>query len=244
MTMTTPRPPYPGTAPPGFAYVAVTDPEWRVAGDAVCSRHTAQPGNRRCGEPAVAEKAKPGDPIHPWRAYCAAHAHGRWVQGGEVMRWDLRRKGREAEPLTGRELAGAYRAHGGGEGKYCSQHHGPRSQCPPGARHTQPLRCSDDLIARVEDVAGALGLARNDVIEMALEAIVAMPAGKVRELAAAQDRVKSGMAAGTRGAAAAIEEETGRRRRGHAAGTAVFLEPGGHPVVAAPVPDRKKGRRS
>lgn len=60
---------------------------------------------------------------------------------------------------------------------YCSQHHQPRSQCDPQARHTQPLRCSDELFAAVEARAASMGMDRNAGIEAALEEWVGRDAG-------------------------------------------------------------------
>lgn len=52
---------------------------------------------------------------------------------------------------------------------YCSQHHQPRSQCDPRSRHPWSLRASDELMAKVEAKAAAMGLDRNAGVEMALE---------------------------------------------------------------------------
>ena len=50
--------------------------------------------------------------------------------------------------------------------KTCRQHPGG---CRPWDRHTQSMRASDELIAAVADKAAAMGLVRNDGIEIALE---------------------------------------------------------------------------
>ena len=50
--------------------------------------------------------------------------------------------------------------------KTCSQHPGG---CRPWDRHTQSMRASDELIAAVAAKAEAMGLVKNDGIEIALE---------------------------------------------------------------------------
>jgi hypothetical protein len=98
--------PDPGTSPvPGYEHVPVVDPEWRVlgpsAGERTCAATRGQRRGQRCGAEAVAEKdhryhGQPGN----WRAYCAEHVaeHRRWVEeeDGTVMRWTVRRIGRES----------------------------------------------------------------------------------------------------------------------------------------------------
>lgn len=53
--------------------------------------------------------------------------------------------------------------------RFCSQHRQPRDQCNPHDRHVHSVRCSDDLLARVEAAGKTLGLDRNSAIEVAME---------------------------------------------------------------------------
>ena len=55
---------------------------------------------------------------------------------------------------------------------WCSQHSQPRELCGAQKRHSQPLRCSDELYAQVEAAAAALGMNRNAGVEMALREFV------------------------------------------------------------------------
>ena len=57
-------------------------------------------------------------------------------------------------------------------GGWCSQHHLPRAECDPADRHVQSFRASDELMDAVAAKAAAMGLSRNDGIEMALEILV------------------------------------------------------------------------
>ena len=76
-------------------------------------------------------------------------------------------------------------------GRYCSQHHQPRSECRPDDRHTQPLRCSDALMSAVAAKGDAIGLSSvNDALEMALEAWVQAPLQEAAEQALADKRIR------------------------------------------------------
>lgn len=55
---------------------------------------------------------------------------------------------------------------------WCFQHHRPRKQCTVQDRHTLTLRCSDELVIQVADVAEVLGITRNAAIEIALREFV------------------------------------------------------------------------
>lgn len=57
-------------------------------------------------------------------------------------------------------------------GGWCSQHRLPRAECDPADRHVQSFRASDELMDAVAAKAAAMGLGRNDGIEMALEILV------------------------------------------------------------------------
>ena len=93
------RPPKPAAPGQGLEYAAVPDPEWRVTEEGARCRHRGAPESLACGEPAVAEKEHPNDPISPWWAYCAQHAavygrrveDGHWVEDGRVLHWALRK---------------------------------------------------------------------------------------------------------------------------------------------------------
>ena len=126
---------------------------------------------------------------------------------------------------------------------YCGQHHQPRSQCDPAARHTYSFRCRGDLMDQVDAAAVLLGTDRNAALEQALEEFVAArEAGDVRAEIADLNRVLAGAQARMRllpGAGG-----NGRAVAPAPPGTAVFAEPGASPVVTSPVPERggKKGR--
>ena len=160
------RPPSP--QPPGkrFAYVAVPAEGWRVAAEGARCRYSRGVRDKsRCPAGAVAEKEVPGDAIWPWRGYCPRHMGLNWVEDGQVMTWDLRRKGREDEPLTAAETA---RLLGGTDGM-CAQHHCRRGECPPESRHGHTMRFRDDdweqweqaarptVTARIEQLMQAAG---------------------------------------------------------------------------------------
>lgn len=91
---------------------------------------------------------------------------------------------------------------------YCSQHHQPRAQCDPRARHTQPLRCSDELFAAVEARAAAMGMDRNAGIEAALEEWVRDPGDA---LAAPPGSVKFSGDTGAAPAVVPVPDRAGRR---------------------------------
>jgi hypothetical protein len=55
---------------------------------------------------------------------------------------------------------------------WCHQHHQPRADCLPGDRHVQSFRGADELLDAVKAKAEAMGLNRQDGIEMALEQFV------------------------------------------------------------------------
>ena len=74
--------------------------------------------------------------------------------------------------------------------RWCSQHRQPRSDCRPADRHAQPLRCSDELMAQVEAIATAVGMTRNDALEMALEALVRTAPDKIARQARADRRIR------------------------------------------------------
>ena len=113
--------------------------------------------------------------------------------------------------------------------RQCSQHHQLRSECRPEDRHTQPLRCSDALMAAVAAKAEAAGLtAVNDALEMALEAWVRAPLQAVAEQALADRRIRR-LPAGLNAAAgkpAAIKAEAAAPATAPAAAKSVrFVEP-------------------
>ena len=138
------RPPEPAAPPAGLTYVAVPDGEWRTS-DAGAKCRWNKPGSGTCGDTAVADKAMPTNPIWPWWSYCAAHArtHGRWVEGGAVMKWDLRHP--DGSGVTEQELASARR-------KPCKQHQGG---CNPWDRHGHSMRARDDTWKDAEQAAEA-----------------------------------------------------------------------------------------
>lgn len=55
---------------------------------------------------------------------------------------------------------------------WCQQHHQPRADCRPFDRHVQSFRASDELMDAVKAKAEAMGLSRQEGIEMALEQFV------------------------------------------------------------------------
>jgi predicted transcriptional regulator len=65
----------------------------------------------------------------------------------------------------------------------CAQHHCMRSQCRPTDRHVITGRASDELMAKVQAVAEAVGMSKNDALEMALEALVRTPLERIAEQA-------------------------------------------------------------
>jgi hypothetical protein len=151
------------------------------------------------------------------------------------------------------------------EDRYCSQHRQPRSECRPGDRHSQPLRCSDELFAQVEATGKALGLDRNAAAEQAFREFAERhgeaPAGARvpsqgsgrEKRSAARTEPPAPVAAGPdlaetvaqlqRQMAEILERDQplarARKRAAVAApaGTAVFLEPGAEPVASFPVPE-------
>jgi hypothetical protein len=139
--------------------------------------------------------------------------------------------------------------------RWCSQHHGPRSQCRPADRHVQSMRASDELMAKVEAVAEAVGLqSKNDGLEMALEAWVRLPlreiagealaSGRIRRLPRGLDTPRTVPARTVTGRkAAAGKQAPAERTEPPAPATAVFLEPAPH---VEPIPGRrsKKGVKS
>lgn len=98
--------PEPGAAAaPGYEHVAVVDPAWRILPQHTrgCRSSLGLPRGRSCGAPAVVEQdrgyqASAGGRRTPgnWWAYCPDHMTGRWVEAGTVMRWTVRRIGRES----------------------------------------------------------------------------------------------------------------------------------------------------
>jgi hypothetical protein len=153
------------------------------------------------------------------------------------------------------------------EDRYCSQHRQPRSECRPGDRHSQPLRCSDELFAQVEATGKALGLDRNAAAEQAFREfaerhgkpaagtrVPSQGSGRERRSAArTEPPAPPSVAAGPDLAATVAQlqrqmaeilerdQPLARARRRAAvtapAGTAVFLEPGAEPVASFPVPE-------
>jgi hypothetical protein len=102
--VTVTRPPQPESPGQGLVYVAVPDPEWRVAGAGARCRRRLAVETLACGEQAVAEKHHPNDPISPWWPYCARDTLGygladrrrvedaHWVEDGKVMHYALRKR--------------------------------------------------------------------------------------------------------------------------------------------------------
>ena len=110
------------------------------------------------------------------------------------------------------------------ETKTCRQHPGG---CRPWDRHPQSVRASDEHIAALRAKAATMGMTGNDVIEMLIEEWLGWrePGEKWKG--------PRRQAPGERKRPAAVRP---------APGSAVFMEPGGSPVIAAAVPDRKRGQ--
>jgi hypothetical protein len=182
-TITGIRPPQPGSPGKGLEYAAVPDPEWRVAVEGARCRHRGAPESLACGEPAVAEKHHPNDPIRPWWAYCARHVsvYGRWVEDGRVLHYALRKP--DGTMLTQHEAARALRNWRGPAGE-CKKHQCPPYMCPPESVHLISLRVRADLRDDAGDAAAAGG---DDVSTWIREAMQArlnyLRCGKCRETA-------------------------------------------------------------
>jgi len=153
------------------------------------------------------------------------------------------------------------------EDRYCSQHRQPRSECRPGDRHSQPLRCSDELFAQVEATGKALGLDRNAAAEQAFREfaerhgkapagtrVPSQGSGRERRSAARTEPPAPVPVAASPDLAETVarlqrqmdelmakDQPLARARKRAAvtapAGTAVFLEPGAEPVASFPVPE-------
>lgn len=84
--------------PEGYELAAVPDPDWRLVSGKRCRMREGQCST--CGSDAVAELdrgwgARYGrhrSREHDWWAYCPDHMYGRWIEGGQVMHWILRKK--------------------------------------------------------------------------------------------------------------------------------------------------------
>lgn len=83
--MARPEPPY--EAPEGWSWAAQPAQNWRLVTNRRCRRLLGGP-RRGCGVPAVAELDR-GYTRPAWWAYCAEHMYGRWIEDGQVMRWQL-----------------------------------------------------------------------------------------------------------------------------------------------------------
>jgi hypothetical protein len=154
------RPPQPAAPGKGLVYAAVPDPEWRVAEEGARCRHRGAPESLACGEPPVAEKHHPNDPISQWWAYCARHAldygpsdrrrveDGHWVEDGRVLHYALRKP--DGSALTRGEAARALRNWRAGQAAE-RPWRGPAETVPLSMRVRRDLR---------DDAAGA---ARTDV---------------------------------------------------------------------------------
>lgn len=158
--MTT-RPPQPAAPPGGFTYRIVPDEEWQKADeDTRCRGAAGIKGTIGCTELATVKK-RTANPIFPWYAYCNDHAraNGSWIEGGTVMKWDLRHL--DGSPVTPAELAAA-RAR-----KSCAQHHG---ECKPWDRHGHSMRFRDDTWNDVEQAADDMGVTATTWVTEAIEA--------------------------------------------------------------------------
>ena len=173
MTETSTARPDHGTPPSGMVYVPVPDPQYRPARDGSTCRFT-EPYIQACGEPAVVEKEHPNDPIGKWWGYCTdpKHSKGRWVQDGTVVKWELRREGREDVPLTAREASRAdsrlASTAAGKPGDWCSQHRCRETECADRS-HVVSFRAPPGLIPQVEARMAELGISRNDALTQAVE---------------------------------------------------------------------------
>lgn len=76
----------PGWAPDGYEHVVSVDEDWSV------EPQTSTPTCRRptCSNAPVAWLRR-GMARPQWWAYCADHMYGRWVEGGTVKHWTLRK---------------------------------------------------------------------------------------------------------------------------------------------------------
>jgi hypothetical protein len=74
--------------PAGHELAAVPDPDWVVDEHPRPCRRAAGRGTMACGKASAAVLFR-GESRQPW-GYCPGHMYGRWVEGGQVMRWVLR----------------------------------------------------------------------------------------------------------------------------------------------------------
>jgi hypothetical protein len=177
------RPPQPAAPGRGLEYAAMPDPEWQVAEEGATCR-VARPGTLACGEPAVAGKSRPADPISQWSAYCAGCAweyREHWVEDGKVLHWVLRRP--DGTVLTRPEAARALRNWRGPAG-WCKKHQCPPYMCPPESGHLISLRVRADLRDDAGDAAAAGGDDASTWIREAMQArLNYLRCGKCRDTA-------------------------------------------------------------
>lgn len=76
--------------PDGFELVAEPDPDWRLVTGKRC-RSGAGYHHSACGQPSVAELNRSTIARPRWFAYCGKHLYGRWIEGGQIMHWILRK---------------------------------------------------------------------------------------------------------------------------------------------------------
>ena len=177
MTKTVTRPPVPETPGSGLEYRALPAQGWRPAREgARCRHHAPTAGVKGCGGPAIAEWSRPNDAIHPWGAYCDAHArvHGVWAEGGAVMKWVLCRT--DGTVLTQEETARALR-NWRPPADECKKHQCPPHMCPPESGHMFSFRIRADLREAAKRAAGAQ---KADVSEWARQAMEVLAGDSLR----------------------------------------------------------------
>ena len=158
-TKTVPRPETPGS---GLEYLPVPAEGWRPAkAGATCRWHAPAMGIAICGEPAVAEKNQPNDPISRWWGYCGEHAGpGLWIEDGTVLKWELRHADGTAATLQ--EIARARAKH--------ARTFRERPDGGPAASEPHSIRFRNDLW---EDAEQAVKAERTDMstwVRQAMEA--------------------------------------------------------------------------
>lgn len=76
---------------PDEAWEAVPDESWRIPPLVEQSEcRWGSPRNGYCKRPAVAVLRRGKQ--NRWWAYCERHLYGRWVEGGQVLIWRIRRE--------------------------------------------------------------------------------------------------------------------------------------------------------
>jgi hypothetical protein len=161
-TTATARLPEPETPGSGLIYRPVPVEGWRIAADgATCRHHASAMGIYACGEPAVAEKHYPNDPISTWWAFCDRHLRAQklWAEDGTVLKWVLCHP--DGTAATRQEIV---RAQGKRIGVRERPSRGPAQTSP------HPVRLRNDLWEGAEDAALAVRMTASAWIRQAMQA--------------------------------------------------------------------------